>query len=507
MLRRIIPSRHTRTITSVVIIGLLALGFAGGIAFIATMGSRSGSDRGQQSVTVSPQARALLQEFSAAFEAAAAKVNPSVVPIFSEEVKIVQNPFGSSEDPFRQFFGDNFFKHFFGEMPKAEKQTVHALGSGVIVSNDGYILTNNHVVQGAQKLTVVMENNRKYTAKVVGTDPQSDVAVIKINASDLPSAALGNSDELRVGQWVIAVGNPFELMHTVTAGIISAKGRSSVNLAEYEDFIQTDASINPGNSGGALTDLDGNVVGINTAIYSPSGGNVGIGFAIPINMAKSVMEQLIAHGKISRGYLGLLPQDIDESLARALNLKSTKGSLVGDVTGGGPAEKAGIKRGDIITKFNGKEVENSMDLRNAVAAAAPGSSATVMLLRDGREMEVKVVLGERPKNAGGSGGEAEQPAQETSKKLGLSIQTLTSDLAQQLSLKGEHGVVVTGVEAGGAAEDAGIQRGDLIKQVDRTDVRSVEEFNRIAGKLKSGTSAALLVRRGSNTFYAAIQIP
>jgi serine protease Do len=499
---------NTRSLSSIVVIGLIALGFIGGIALIASLGSHSDSSQTQKQVVVGPQARELLDEFSAAFEAAAAKVNPSVVPIFSEQVTVVENPFGSAEDPFRQFFGDDFFKHFFGSaQPKEQKQIVHALGSGVIVSKDGYILTNNHVVKGADKLTVVMENKKKYSAKVVGTDPQSDVAVIKIDAKDLPLANLGNSDVARVGQWVIAVGNPFQLMHTVTAGIISAKGRSSMDLAEYEDFIQTDASINPGNSGGALADLDGNVIGINTAIYSPSGGNVGIGFAIPINMARKLMDQLIAKGKISRGYLGLLPQDIDDNLAKALKLKTTKGSLVGDVTSGGPADKVGIKRGDIITKFNGKDVENSVDLRNLVAQASPGSSARVTILRDGKEIEFTVVLGERPTNLASRAPGTKKPEEETSKKLGVSIQTLTSDIAKQLGYEKDHGVVVTSVTPGSPAEDAGLRQGDLIKQVNQIDVHSVDDFNRITRSLKSRASVALLVRRGENTFFVAVQIP
>ena len=499
---------NIRNLPSILVISLLALGFLGGIAFVSSLGSHSSSSQTSQSVTVSPQARELLTEFSTAFEAAAAKVNPSVVPIFSEEVTVVQNPFGSAEDPFRQFFGDNFFRQFFGNaQPKEQKQTVRALGSGVIVSKDGYILTNNHVVKGAEKLTVVMEDKKKFSAKVIGTDPQSDVAVVKIDAKDLLVASLGNSDGVRVGQWVIAVGNPFQLLHTVTAGIISAKGRSSMDLAEYEDFIQTDASINPGNSGGALADLDGNVIGINTAIYSPSGGNVGIGFAIPINMARKLMDQLIAKGKISRGYLGLLPQDIDDNLATALKLKTTKGALVGDVTADGPADKAGIKRGDIITRFDTKDVENSTDLRNMVAQTSPGSSVKVTVLRDGKEVDLKVVLAERPTNLASRSSAKEQPVENASKKLGMTIQSLTPSIAKELRYEKDHGVVVTSVTPGSPAEDAGLRQGDLVKQVNRVDVPSMDDFNRITRNLKSGESVALLVRRGENTFFVAIQIP
>jgi serine protease Do len=503
------PQRSTRFAAV-----FLALGFAVGVFYFATLGStgRNVPNTTVQStppVAITAQGKALLNQFSAAFEDAAAKVNPSVVPIFSEEVRKVANPFGSGNDPFREFFGDDFFKRFFGTPGGGEqKQTIRSLGSGVIVSEDGYILTNNHVVDGADKLTVTLQDKQKYSAKVVGRDPQTDIAVIKIDAHHLPAASLGNSDEVRVGQWVIAVGNPFELMHTVTAGIISAKGRSSMNLADYEDFIQTDASINPGNSGGALADLDGNVIGINTAIFTPSGsgGNVGIGFAVPINMAKSVMHQLVAHGKVSRGYLGLLPQDIDEALATALKLKTTKGSLVGDVTPDGPADKAGIKRGDIITGFNGTEVENSMQLRNLVAEAEPGSKATVSLIRDGKSLEVEVKLGERPKTLASNNSENPESEKSSDKRFGFSVADLTSEQAKALGYSRNAGVIVTAVTAGSVAEDAGLQKNDLIKEVDRRPVHSVKEFRAAMEGAKKNDSVALLVQRGKNTFFVALQV-
>ncbi|MCG3119368.1 MAG: Periplasmic serine endoprotease DegP [bacterium] len=499
--------------------------FLGGLMVASNFGNVSishGADKTDKppAAISAAQGRALLNQFSAAFEEASLKVNTAVVPIFNEQVVEVQNPFGGN-DPFQFFFGDDFAQRFFGgpspqhpnarrhNNDNAEKQTVHSLGSGVIVSKDGYILTNNHVVEKADKLTVMLGDKKKYTAKIIGTDPQTDVAVIKIDADNLPAVTLGNSDEVKIGEWVIAVGNPFELLHTVTAGIISAKGRSSVGLADYEDFIQTDASINPGNSGGALADLDGNVIGINTAISSPSGGNVGIGFAIPSNMARHVMEQLIKKGKITRGYLALVPQDIDDNLAKALKLKGTEGALVGDVTPDGPADKGGVKRGDIIVAFNGDKVKNSIGLRNMVAQTAPGTSVQITLLRDGRDMQVTVILGERltSRDAREEQSEEPQPDEQTSKKLGLAIQNLTPDIAQQLGYQNEPGVVVTEVASGSPAEEAGMQQGDLIKEINRAAVRTTREFNRIIARLGSGDSVALLVRREQNTFYVAIQIP
>ncbi|HSA95919.1 MAG TPA: DegQ family serine endoprotease [Acidobacteriota bacterium] len=483
--------------------GLIGIGAV--IVFAALAGVPAAQDRpGRFSAA---QVHDLMQEISAAFEAASDKVSAFVVPIFAEQV--VQTPAqGFPDDPFRDFFGDEFFKRFFGAPPQAQKRTVRSLGSGVIVSGDGHILTNNHVVAGANKLTVMLGDNRRFEAKIIGTDPQTDLAVIKIGAQNLPAALLGDSDLVRVGQWVIAVGNPFQLLRTVTHGIISAKGRSSVGLAAYEDFIQTDAPINPGNSGGALADLDGKVIGINAAISSPTGGNVGLGFAIPINMAKSVMAELLTKGRVVRGYLGVTVQDIDDSLVKPLKLKDANGALVSDVTPRGPADAAGIKPGDVIVDFGGKAVETSTDIHNLAAKAAPGTNIKIGLIRDGQRLDLTARMGERPPDkTEASPSQRNEPGASTAQKLGLSLQDLTPDIARQLGYGSDKGAIVADIAPGSPADDAGLQRGDLIKEVNRVRVTSARDFEAAARGAKSGDALALLVRRGDGSFFVALKIP
>jgi serine protease Do len=338
------------------------------------------------------QARAALNAMSQAFEAAAAKVSPSVVSIFAEQVVQADNGQGMPDQAFRDFFGDQFFRRFFGEPGQGGGQphTVRGLGSGVIVSRDGLILTNNHVVDKADRLSVVINDGKKsYPAKVVGTAPQTDVAVIRIDAKDLPVAELGNSDDVKVGEWVLAVGNPFQLMHSVTAGIISAKGRSSVGLADYEDFIQTDASINPGNSGGPLVNLAGEVVGVNTAIIKEAQG---IGFAIPVNMVKQVLPQLIKDGRITRAWMGIYLARVDSDMAAKLDLPAPKGALIAEVVEEGPAHEAGLRPGDVIVEFDGKEITEAGKLPWIIATSPIGSPLKVKVIREGKEKEVEVTL-------------------------------------------------------------------------------------------------------------------
>ncbi|RMD91776.1 MAG: Do family serine endopeptidase, partial [Calditrichaeota bacterium] len=330
----------------------------------------------------------VIRELNNTFIAIAENAQKSVVTILTDKViKTQGGPFAGPffSDPFREFFGDDFFRRFF-QAPEQERH-LRGLGSGVIVSKDGYILTNNHVVRQADKVKVMFLGGKKLDAKIVGTDAKTDVAVVKVKADNLTPLQFGDSDKLHVGEWVMAIGSPLSenLAHTVTAGIVSAKGRSNLRLADYEDFIQTDAAINPGNSGGALINLEGKLVGINTAIATQTGGFQGIGFAVPINMARAVMEALIKHGKVLRGWLGIYIQNVDETMAQAMNLPFTQGALVADVVKDGPAAKAGLKPGDVIVKLDGKPVKNSTELRNDIASRAPGSTVELTIYRDGKE--------------------------------------------------------------------------------------------------------------------------
>jgi serine protease Do len=417
------------------------------------------------------------------------EVSPAVVNISTTQVvKLnrprVRNPFGQ-QDPF-----DEFFNNFFGRMPKEQKRK--SLGSGFIVSPDGYILTNNHVVEKSDEVTVTLLDKEEFKAKVVGSDPKIDIALIKIDAKKkLTYVELGDSDKLDVGEWVVAIGNPFGLGHTVTAGIVSAKGRI-IGSGPYDDFIQTDASINPGNSGGPLFNLKGEVVGINTAIVQ---GGQGIGFATPIRLAKSVLGQLKEKGKVTRGWLGVYIQRLTPEAAENLGIPGRQGALVSDVTSGGPAEKAGIRSGDVIVAFNGKEIKDEHDLPQAVASTKPGSAVDVRLLRDGKETTVPVTIAEME-------GEPGKPAggQELSKNLGLTVQDITPEIAQRFQMENTKGVVVTEVEDGSPAEDAGFNEGDIIRvilrQNKRNPVTNAAEFAKLVKKFQSDKTILFLVERG-----------
>ena len=406
------------------------------------------------------------------------------------------------------FFDDPFFRQFFGGgMPRRQQpqtEVEHALGSGVLVRADGYILTNDHVVNGAQDIKVDLNNKRTYSAKVVGMDAPSDLAVLKVNATELPTLGLGDSDKVRVGDVVLAVGNPLGVGETVTNGIISAKGRSTdTGTGSFQDFLQTDAPINRGNSGGALVNTRGELIGINSQILSPNGGSIGIGFAIPSNMARGVMNQLIKGGKVQRGMLGVTIQQITPDLASGLGLKEAKGILISGVQQGGPAEKAGLRSGDVILQMNGKELDDSNELRNEVAAMGPGNDITLLVLRNGHRQEFHVKLGElneqnaeqQNQQGGGNGSAA---------KLGVELSPLTSDLAQQLQLPhGVQGVVVTSVDPSGAAAEAGIQEGDVIEQVNRQQVKTPADVRDAVAK-SNGKPVLLLINRGGQRVFVAV---
>ncbi|MDZ7289221.1 MAG: DegQ family serine endoprotease [candidate division KSB1 bacterium] len=441
-----------------------------------------------------------LQSTGKAFVEVSQQVMPTVVSVTSSKVVRVRNPFS-------EFFRDDLFGRSFRDWHRERRERQEGLGSGVIISSDGYILTNNHVIREAEEISVLIDK-KEYKAKVIGVDPKTDLAVIKISAKNLPVVKLGNSDDLQVGEWVLAIGNPFslQLQHSVTAGIVSGKGRTNVGIGDidYEDFIQTDAAINPGNSGGALVNLRGELVGINTAIVASSwgGGNLGIGFAIPINLAKQIMEQLIASGKVVRGWLGIYIQTADNNIAEKMNLPSTEGALVSEVTSNSPAEKAGIRNGDFIVEFDGKKVHDSNQLMHLIAGYKPGTRATLKLIRDGREKTLSVTLGERPEQDTPRYSSSDRPGN----RLGIEVSNVTEELARQFDLGSETGVVVIDVEPGSLAEKEGIQVGDLIREVNREVVRSVRDFNRIVNALKSGEIVLLRITRGDNNFFVALKV-
>ncbi len=408
------------------------------------------------------------------FSDLAEKVRPGVVNI--QVVKTVKNAGFGFPNSFRTPFGD-FFGPFFDENPQRSPEQ-QGVGSGFVISSDGYILTNNHVVDDANQIKIKLADGKEYDAKVVGRDPKTDLALLKVEgASDLQPLQLGDSDSLKVGSWVVAIGSPFGLEQTVTAGIVSAKGRV-IGSGPYDNFIQTDASINPGNSGGPLLNTEGQVVGINTAIFSQSGGNVGIGFAIPVNMAKEIVPQLKDRGHVTRGWLGVGIQKMTPELAKSFGLKDEKGALVSQVVKGGPADKGGIETGDVIVEFDGKMVADSNDLPRMVAPLPVGKTVSVKVLRGGNVVDREIKIGQLEE-------QKEEVANATTRKpLGMTVQSITPEIAKGLGLKSETGVVVASVIPGSPAARADIRSGDVIQQVNKKPVKDVEDFKAKDRKLK-----------------------
>ncbi|MFZ0240856.1 MAG: DegQ family serine endoprotease [Desulfobacterales bacterium] len=424
----------------------------------------------------------------------AAKVKESVVNISTTQV-VEGNPmmeFFGPQSPFGRFFGDQFS----GKMPQGH-MTTHALGSGFVISSDGLILTNNHVVEKATEIKVKLQNGKEYDAKVVGRDPKTDLALIQAKPDkDFPKPAeLGNSDNMRVGDWVMAVGNPFGLGQTVTTGIISGTGRI-IGAGPYDDFLQTDAAINPGNSGGPLFDMNGAVIGINTAIVAQGQG---IGFAIPINIAKTLLPQLKA-GKITRGWLGVMIQDLTPALAKSFGMSQEKGVLVANVSGDGPAAKAGIQQGDVIVGFNGQTVASSHELSQLAAASAPGSQVKIGIVRNGHPQNITVTIGTMPEEGQSAVSQAEKT------QWGMDVQQLTPELAQRLGFDSNaKGVVISAVQPGSAADSAGLRPGDLIVEANRHKVDDLQGYQQAIKNVKPGSNLLLLVQRDSGSFFVVLQ--
>ncbi|MBU1077643.1 MAG: DegQ family serine endoprotease [Spirochaetes bacterium] len=439
-----------------------------------------------------------------AFRLVAKTLMPSVVNISTETV--VKQSFQMQNDPFFEFFGKDWFDHFFNG-PQEKESIRQALGTGVIIDEDGFILTNFHVVQNATKIKVKLSNGKEYKARVIGTDPRSDLALLKIDVKEkLTPAPIGDSDEIEIGDWGIAIGNPFALGHTFTVGIISAKGRSGIihDSSKYENYIQTDAAINPGNSGGPLVNIKGEVVGINTAIATPSGGNVGIGFAIPINMAKSIFKQLKETGRVSRGYLGVNIQDLTPKLAKYFDRDPNTGVLISDVMKKSPAGNAGLKSGDIILEFDGKKVKDTNELRNVVAQTKPGNKVEVLILRDKKEKTVKVKIGELPdENSENSAAAAEN---KNELWMGIKVSDITSSYIEKYKLDDdENGVIITFITPGSETYNAGLRTGDVIKKINNTTIKNQNDFKIFVDKYRDDDTFLFIIKKEGRLFYLSIE--
>lgn len=450
---------------------------------------------------------AILDRSSKAFVNVVKKAKPAVVHITVE--KTTQGGDLGGQIP-EELYNHPFFEQFFGpqfrqQLPRGREFKQRGQGSGFIISKDGVILTNNHVVEGADTIKVILSDNREFEAKVIGTDPQTDVALVKIeDPKNLPVLPLGDSSNLEVGEWVIAIGNPFGLSQTVTVGVVSATGRSSVGISEYEDFIQTDAAINPGNSGGPLINGRGEVVGINTALFSRTGGYMGIGFAIPIDMVKSIEEQLQQKGKVVRGWLGVVIQNVDKNLAESFGLKKAGGILVSEVQENSPASAAGLRQGDIILRLNDTPLTDVSDLRNRVAMIEPGSTALLHVIREGRERKIQVTVGEQPSGFSTS---EEKPTEDINNldKFGMTLQELTPELAEKFDYRPNSGLIVSDVRPGSAADAATLKPGYLVEEIDKVQVRNMSDLKKALAQAKNPNKILLRVRFGEYSTYVVLE--
>lgn len=449
-------------------------------------------------------------DFRKGFSAVAAKARPSVVFIQVEK-QVPMGAYPFFNNPY-EFFGEGFFERFGGQGGRQHRRQPQQMfkqtgqGSGFLISKDGYILTNTHVVGDVDKITVRLADGRECVAKRIGADSKTEVALIKIEGADFPSLAIGDPSKLEIGEWCIAIGNPFGLKETLTVGVVSAKGRNNIGITDYEDFIQTDAAINPGNSGGPLLNIDGEVVGINTAIYSRSGGYMGIGFAVPIDMAMQIKEQLATKGKVTRGFIGIAmnPGEVTQQMAESFGRKEAGGVLVAEVTPDSPAEKAGLKSGDIIVELNGKKVDDNLTFRKTIANMVPGSVIKLGVFRDGKQRTVSVTVGEFPDDPSENTGAAGDDASVTS-KLGMDVQDLDPELAGRLGYENQKGVVITEVQNGSLAEEAGLKPGMLILEVNRKDITTVRQFEAEMRKVKSD-NLLLRVKADGRTLFVNIKL-
>jgi serine protease Do len=446
------------------------------------------------------------------FTEVAKAVTPAVVnitTIMTEKVADGRSMPDELRDRMEEFFGgpNGPFgpRGFRGpQTPEPRGHRGGGQGSGVIVSPDGYVLTNNHVIDGAREVTVTLPDKREFQGKIVGTDPKTDLAVVKIEGQNLPAVAWGDASNLQVGEYVLAVGNPFGLNSTVTLGIVSALGRGRMGITQYEDFIQTDAAINPGNSGGALVNTKGELVGINTAIFSQSGGYQGVGFAVPTSMSKPVYESLIKTGKVVRGFLGIGIQDLNQDLAKSFGIKDAKGAIVSDVKEDGPADQGGVKQGDVIISYQGSPVEEAVALQRMVTRTPVGTKVPVKVMRDGHEKELTITIGEQPdtiKTAKAESGEKDYAF------AGVAVQDLDKDQAKELGIKGKaQGVVVTSVEPDSGADRAGLLPGDVIREINRQPVKSVKEFEKVSSAVKKGDNVLILINRRGNALFLSAKV-